>query len=103
MFFRSTVMLYKGELHIFCNCKKKVVFELFVLRLACSHSLAKMEKSKDVCLSMPLNGDSDKFMMVCRKLAKRMISNSVFLHCDFFFSSRMTSSGSSQLSHQWLN
>lgn len=79
MFFRSMVMLYNGELHILCNCKKKVVFELFVLRLACSHSLAKMEKSKDVCLSMLFNGDSDKFMMmVCRKLAKGIMSNSVF-------------------------
>lgn len=60
MFFLSMVILYNGELHIFCNCKRKELLVLFVFPPTWWHSLAKMEKSIDGCLS-PLLLDIFKF------------------------------------------
>lgn len=60
MFFLSMVILYNGELHIFRNCKRKELLVLFVFPPAWWHSLAKMEKSIDGCLS-PLLLDIFKF------------------------------------------
>lgn len=54
MFFLFMVILYNGELYIFCNCNRKELLELFVFLLVWWYSFVKMEKFSDGCFFLLL-------------------------------------------------